>query len=95
MKVYLVGYLYDDYTTKIGFHVTNITSTIDRARILLRFLKKKYPNEQGYEIREWAVDVVDPVGEILHKQCGYGGLYFDKDEVMPYKVIKEEEDKNA
>lgn len=96
MKVYLIGYLYDDFSD-CGFHILNITSTIERAKILLRHLEQKEPDgggDMGYEIREWEVDNANPVGEVIHHECVYGGEKFTIDRVIPYKVIKEEECKN-
>lgn len=97
MKIYLIGYLYDDFRTE-GFEILKIASTIEKAKILLEDLKKENPSgpdEMGYEIREWEVDNADPIGEVIHYKCTRGGIDFVMDRAIPYKVIREEKEKNG
>lgn len=92
MKVYLIGYLYDDFREE-GFEVIEIVSTREKALCRLYYLNEE--EEKKYEIREWEVDVIEPVGDIIRHGCQYGTEKFNMDRVLPYKVIKEEgSDKN-
>ena len=90
MKIYLIGYLYDDFRTE-GFEVLKVASTIEKAKALLGDLIEENPDgpdEMGYEIREWEIDNAEPVGEVNHRECIRGGIKFTRDEIIPYKVIK-------
>ena len=49
----------------------------------------------GYEIREWEVDNADPIGEVIHYKCTRGGIDFVMNRAIPYKVIREEKEKNG
>ena len=90
MKIYLIGYLYDDFSTG-GFEVLKIASTIEKAQVLLENLIEENlsgPGEMGYEVREWEIDNAEPIGEIKCAECIRGGIKFTRDEIIPYKVIK-------
>ena len=92
MKIYLIGFLYDDFSTE-GFEVLKVASTIEKAKALLADLIEENPSgpdNMGYEIREWEIDNAEPVGEVNHCECIRRGIKFTRDEIIPYKVIKGE-----
>ena len=93
-KIYLIGKKYDDFVSG-GFYVTSVASTIEQAKTIKEYLQENNENSK-YEIREWDVDVINPIAEI--KRNTYYGCYTDAngqtiettyniDETYPYKII--------
>ena len=89
MKVYLIGFLYEDFDSE-GFETVQIASTIEKAKAIVHFLTAEN-SKYDYEIREWEVDTVNPIGDINKHQCYYGKEYFDVYTTYPYKVISFED----
>lgn len=91
MKVYLIGYSYDDLTLGGGFDVVSIASTIDNAQFMIHCLKNNILDEKDrteYEIREWEVDVIEPIAEVKHNEIEYCGCKIETNDILPYKIIK-------
>ena len=92
MKIYLIGYLYDDESYDGDFDIKCIASTFEKAKAMLRQLLfvnsyRTKLNIKEYQIREWDVDKIEPIGEVFTHQCQFGNEYFDIDRYTPYKII--------
>ena len=97
MKVYLIGYSYDDSTIGGGFDVVSIASTIENAKIMLQYIKNNILDEKDkikYEIREWEVDIIDPIAEVKNDEIEYCGCKIETNTIIPYKVIEQIDLKN-
>ena len=79
-KIYLIGALYDDFSNEGGFSIVAIASTIEKAKDIKYYYSIDNP-ECKYEIQEWDIDVLKPIGKInKHDVKSYT--------IIPYKVIK-------
>lgn len=90
-KVYLIGVLYDDYRDK-GFEVKTTASSKEMALAIKTQLEMEGMESNTIQIREWELDIVNPIGKIQKTQG-----YIKKDgieiithhnNIIPYKIIK-------
>ena len=61
-KIYLIGYLYDDFS-KNGFSIVSIASTIEKAKDIKQYYSSINPKFK-YEIQEWDIDILEPINII-------------------------------
>lgn len=96
-EIYLIGRLYDDFSDR-GFYVLSVATTEAKAKALKHYYEDilfddddeetKERNGFGIEIRAFQTDVAEPVGEIATYNCTYNDVEFQRQEVMPYKIVK-------
>ena len=85
-KVYLIGILYDDFSDG-GFATVAAASTIEKARDIKYYYSEDNPDEI-YEIREWDIDILRPIGEINKHDVQIKSSKLKSCTIIPYKVIK-------
>lgn len=87
MKIYLIGSLYDDFCSE-GFHVVGVASDAEKANAMYEYFKDMNEDEE-YEIREWEVDVIEPVTGVERRTYIINDIQFPADVVNTgYKRIK-------
>ena len=91
-KVYLVGILYDDFSSK-GFDVVAVADTPEMAQKLARayVLNNNNIDLDEMAIREWKVNIHNPIGKIESVECCYNGDDVSVERTLPFVPIAIEE----
>lgn len=91
-KVYLVGILYDDFSSE-GFDVVAVADTPEMAQKLARVYALNNDNIDLCEmaIREWKVNVHNPIGKVESIECCYNGDDVPAERIFPFVPIAIEE----
>ena len=87
-KVYLVGIMYDDFSDG-GFDVVAVATTEEMAHKLARaFVRENPQHSVSMGIREWKVDVHNPVGTIEPVEYTYNEDVFPAERTISFKYIE-------
>ena len=89
MKIYLIRELYKDeyYNEILEGDLVCIASTAKKANAMVYFLKEDN-EKRDYQIEEWEVDDINPVGDAGTQKIFSLGEIFKRSGVRPYKIIK-------
>ena len=87
-KVYLVGIEYDDFSDG-GFDVVAVAATEEMAHKLARaFVRENPQHKVSMAIREWKVDVHNPVGTVKLVEYTFNEDDFPAERTIPFKYIQ-------
>ena len=87
-KVYLVGIMYDDFSDG-GFDVVAIATTEEMAHTLARaFVRENPQHSVSMGIREWKVDVHNPIGTIESVEYSFNEDDFPAERTIPFTYIQ-------